>query len=115
MRRHLGGQRDVRVADGRVFGLQHLVHHGGEIHHGQDRSRLFRAPEGDYETIGGLVLEKLGHIPEEGESVELTAFDPDGMVEDPIRWRATVVTMDGRRIDTLRLTELGRGGEHQDG
>ena len=75
----------------------------------------FRAPEGDYETIGGLVLEKLGHIPEEGESVELTAFDPDGMVEDPIRWRATVVTMDGRRIDTLRLTELGRGGEHQDG
>ncbi|MGE4362274.1 MAG: hemolysin family protein, partial [Mycolicibacterium sp.] len=23
----------------------------------------FRAPEGDYETIGGLVLEKLGHIP----------------------------------------------------
>ena len=75
----------------------------------------FRAPEGDYETIGGLVLEKLGHIPEEGESVELTAFDPDGMVEDPIRWRATVVTMDGRRIDTLRLTELGRGGENQDG
>ncbi len=36
----------------------------------------FRAPEGDYETIGGLVLETLGHIPEEGESVELTAFDP---------------------------------------
>lgn len=75
----------------------------------------FRAPEGDYETIGGLVLEKLGHIPEEGESVELTAFDPDGIVEDPIRWRATVVTMDGRRIDTLRLTELGRGGDHQNG
>ena len=47
--------------------------------------------------------------------MELTAFDPDGMVEDPIRWRATVVTMDGRRIDTLRLTELGRGGENQDG
>ncbi len=38
----------------------------------------FRAPEGEYETIGGLVLQKLGHIPEEGESVELTAFDPDG-------------------------------------
>ena len=38
----------------------------------------FRAPEGDYETIGGLVLQKLGHIPDEGESVELTAFDPDG-------------------------------------
>ncbi|KWX66694.1 hemolysin family protein [Mycobacterium sp. NAZ190054] len=70
----------------------------------------FRAPEGDYETIGGLVLEKLGHIPVEGESVELTAFDPDGSLEDPVRWLATVVKMDGRRIDQLRLTELGRKG-----
>ncbi len=72
----------------------------------------FRAPEGDYETIGGLVLEKLGHIPDESESVELTAFDPDGAaIDDPIRWLATVVRMDGRRIDLLELTELGRAGE----
>ena len=71
----------------------------------------FRAPEGDYETIGGLVLEQLGHIPAEGESVELTAFDPDGPIEDPIRWRATVVKMDGRRIDQLELTRLGRAGD----
>ncbi|MDN4518764.1 MULTISPECIES: hemolysin family protein [Mycolicibacterium] len=71
----------------------------------------FRAPEGDYETIGGLVLEKLGHIPEEGESVELIAFDPDGPIEDPVHWLATVVKMDGRRIDQLRLTELGRKGD----
>jgi CBS domain containing-hemolysin-like protein len=70
----------------------------------------FRAPEGDYETIGGLVLEKLGHIPQESESAELTAFDPDGPVEDPVRWLATVVRMDGRRIDLLELTELGRAG-----
>ena len=75
----------------------------------------FRAPEGDYETIGGLVLEKLGHIPDEGESVELAAFDPDGAGEDPIRWLATVVKMDGRRIDQLRLTRLGRQGDAVDG
>jgi len=68
----------------------------------------FRAPEGDYETIGGLVLQELGHIPTAGESVELTAFEPDGPLEDPVRWRATVVQMDGRRIDLLELTELGR-------
>ncbi|OBB70866.1 hemolysin family protein [Mycobacterium sp. 852014-52144_SCH5372336] len=71
----------------------------------------FRAPEGDYETIGGLVLEKLGHIPDEGESVELEAFDPDGPLESPNRWLATVLRMDGRRIDLLELTELGRTGE----
>ena len=36
----------------------------------------FRAPEGEYETIGGLVMQELGHIPKPGEAVELTAFDP---------------------------------------
>ncbi len=75
----------------------------------------FRAPEGDYETIGGLVLEKLGHIPDEGETVELIAFDPDGPIDDPVRWLATVVKMDGRRIDQLKLTELGRKGDDPDG
>ena len=48
----------------------------------------YRAPEGEYETIGGLVLQELGHIPEAGETVELTAFDPDGPLEDPVRWQA---------------------------
>ena len=67
----------------------------------------FRAPEGEYETIGGLVLAELGHIPQAGESVELTAFDPDGDPERPVHWLATVAAMDGRRIDLLDLTELG--------
>ncbi len=74
----------------------------------------FRAPEGEYETIGGLVLEQLGHIPEQGESVELTAFDPDGALEDPVRWLATVIGMDGRRIDQLELTKLGRRDEEEE-
>ena len=43
----------------------------------------FRAPEGEYETIGGLVLQELGHIPDEGEAVELTAFDPDDTAGGP--------------------------------
>ena len=55
----------------------------------------FRAPEGEYETIGGLVLQELGHIPKPGESVELTAFDPDGPPDDPVRWLA-VGRADGR-------------------
>ncbi|MDV3126253.1 hemolysin family protein [Mycobacterium sp. 21AC1] len=66
----------------------------------------FRASEGEYETIGGLVLQELGHIPETGESVELVAFDPDGVSDEPLRWLATVVRMDGRRIDVLELTRL---------
>ncbi|MBV9513662.1 MAG: HlyC/CorC family transporter [Mycobacteriaceae bacterium] len=68
----------------------------------------FRAHEGEYETIGGLVMHELGHIPAEGESVELVAFDPDADLDDPARWRATVTRMDGRRIDLLDLVELDR-------
>jgi CBS domain containing-hemolysin-like protein len=49
-------------------------------------------PEGDYETVAGLVLERLGRIPDVGDKVAL-----DG-------WRLTVVRMDRRRIADLRLT-----------
>ena len=66
----------------------------------------YRAPEGPYETIGGLVLRELGHIPVAGETVELPALDADGLLDASIRWRATVVRMDGRRIDLVELTEL---------
>ena len=71
----------------------------------------FRAPEGPYETIGGLVLQELGHIPAVGETVELTALDSDGLVDISRRWQATVVRMDGRRIDVLELQELGGRAE----
>jgi len=66
----------------------------------------YRAPEGPYETIGGLVLRELGHIPVAGETAELPALDADGLLDDSVCWQATVVRMDGRRIDLLGLTEL---------
>jgi CBS domain containing-hemolysin-like protein len=67
----------------------------------------YRAPEGAYETIGGLVLHELGHIPVVGETVELTAFDPEGLSDHSGHWLATVVRMDGRRIDLVELIQLG--------
>jgi CBS domain containing-hemolysin-like protein len=66
----------------------------------------YRAPEGPYETIGGLLLQEIGHIPVVGESAQLPALDPDGLLDDAVCWQATVVRMDGRRIDLLELTEL---------
>ncbi|GCE38398.1 Magnesium and cobalt efflux protein CorC [Rhodococcus wratislaviensis] len=62
----------------------------------------YTAPEGEYETLGGLVLTELGRIPDEGDEVQLPlyegAHDPGG------RWVATVTHMDGRRIDRVLLT-----------
>lgn len=66
----------------------------------------YRAPEGPYETIGGLVLRELGHIPVAGETVQVTALNQDGLPDDALRWQATVVQMDGRRIDLLELTDV---------
>lgn len=62
----------------------------------------YRAPDGPYETIGGLVLRELGHIPVAGETVELTALDQDGLPDDSMRWLATVIRdPDGRAPDRL--------------
>ncbi|RFZ54643.1 Hemolysin C [Mycobacterium marinum] len=74
----------------------------------------YQAPEGPYETIGGLVLRQLGHIPVAGETVELPALDEDRVPDQSVRWRATVVQMDGRRIDLLELTELAGAEGGQD-
>lgn len=67
----------------------------------------YRAPEGDYDTIGGLVLREIGRIPVVGDSAELTAFNPAAPYDDAVHWLATVTRMDGRRIDLLELVRLG--------
>ena len=51
----------------------------------------FEMPEGEYETLAGLVLDRLGHIPVPGEMVTV-----DG-------WRLEVVAMDRLRVATVRL------------
>jgi CBS domain containing-hemolysin-like protein len=65
----------------------------------------YHAPEGEYETIGGLVLQQLGHIPVIGDEVQLSGHEHDG-VPHASAWRARVLRMDGRRIDLLELTQL---------
>ena len=67
----------------------------------------FRAPEGEYETIGGLVLQELGPHPGAGRIGRAARVRSGRPVDDPVRWLATVMQMDGRRIDLLELTELG--------
>jgi CBS domain containing-hemolysin-like protein len=56
-------------------------------------------PEGEYETVAGLVLDRLGHIPEPGERVTV-----DG-------WELTVTRVEGVRITELTLQRReGEGG-----
>jgi putative hemolysin len=51
-------------------------------------------PEGPYATVAGLVLDRLGHLPDPGEAVEVD------------RWRLEVVDVDRRAITHVRLHPL---------
>ena len=53
-------------------------------------------PEGDWDTVGGLVFNMLGHVPSEGEAVEI----------DGHRLRAERI--EGRRIGRVRITRARR-------
>jgi CBS domain containing-hemolysin-like protein len=70
----------------------------------------YHAPEGEYETISGLVLQQLGRIPVSGDTVQLSGYEPDGIPESSV-WEAKVIRMDGRRIDLLELTHLDANGD----
>ncbi|MDZ7673938.1 MAG: hemolysin family protein [Acidimicrobiales bacterium] len=51
-------------------------------------------PEGDWDTVGGLVFGTLGHVPHEGETIELGAH------------RLTAARVQGRRIGIVRIDKL---------
>jgi Hemolysins and related proteins containing CBS domains len=60
-----------------------------------------RLPEGehrDYHTTGGLILDRLGHLPRTGEVLDVAGH------------RFEVVDLDGRRIDRVMVTPP-EGGE----
>ncbi|MFC6285322.1 hemolysin family protein [Nocardioides sp. GCM10027113] len=72
----------------------------------------------DYDTIGGLVMQVLGRIPQHGEVAEVPVPDESDPEEKREQLAVlTVLHMDGRRIDRVSLRLLdgaaaaGNGGE----
>ena len=59
-------------------------------------------PAGDWDTVGGLVFNLLGHVPTEGESV-----DVDGH-------RLMAEKVQGRRIGRVRIAKLADSVEPAD-
>jgi putative hemolysin len=55
-------------------------------------------PEGAYATVAGLVLDRLGRLPDKGESVDVE------------RWRLEVVDLDRNAIARVRLVPRDRDG-----
>ncbi len=92
------GHRVRRVGAGR-----HLVHGSLRV---DQVERLFGVslPDGEYETVAGFVLDRLGHIPEPGETVT-----HDGLV-------LSVTRVDGVRVVELAVERapLPSGAEGED-
>ncbi|HEX2298037.1 MAG TPA: hemolysin family protein [Pseudonocardiaceae bacterium] len=61
----------------------------------------FAMPEGDYETVAGLVLARLGRIPDVGDELEVGG------------WQLVVLRMEGHRIADLRLTRTERADQEE--
>lgn len=73
----------------------------------------YYAPDGPYETLGGLVMATLGRIPAAGDLVSLPVDDRgvlDAFTEGPeVRWEARVESMDVRRVDKVLLRPVTMG------
>ena len=61
---------------------------------------LPESEDGDYETLAGLITERLGRLPRVGDAVELQARDSDGARRQA---KLTVRRMDALRVDRVRL------------
>ncbi|MDO5029004.1 MAG: hemolysin family protein [Corynebacterium sp.] len=65
------------------------------------------APEGSFETLGGLIMYALGRIPQVGDVVLLPQTERDFMDEFESgisgRWYARILAMDDRRVDRAIL------------
>ncbi|RZS43221.1 CBS domain containing-hemolysin-like protein [Herbihabitans rhizosphaerae] len=59
----------------------------------------FKMPEGEYETVAGLVLDRLGRIPGDDDSIEVHG------------WRLTVTEMDRHRIAEINVQRTAAARE----
>ena len=60
-----------------------------------ERETGLELPEGDYETLGGLVMERMGRVPQAGDAVSVEGFT------------LVVEGMDGLAVGRVRLTRTG--------
>lgn len=72
----------------------------------------YEAPDGPYETLGGLIMFVTGTIPSVGDTAVLPAAHvallDDLLPDQPGRWLARVAAMDERRVDKVVLTPISQ-------
>jgi CBS domain containing-hemolysin-like protein len=87
-------RKPTRTRDGRILAPA-LVRPDQLAEYGVDLR------EGEYETLGGLIMDRLGRLPVTGDIVE-----EEG-------WRLRVTSTDGRRVREVELSPMPEGAEGQ--
>ncbi|WP_281965615.1 hemolysin family protein [Serinicoccus marinus] len=100
-------EHDDEVPEGIVGEDEHLWRMDGDVHVDElQRALGHDLPEGDYETVSGLVIAELGALPEAGQTVVVDlAEDPAEMVLDERVTRS--VEIEVREIDRHVPSLLG--------
>jgi len=86
----------VRIQDGRIVAP-------GVIRPDQLVEYGLRLPDGEYETLGGLMMDRLGRIPVVGDTVEEAG------------WNLRVTSTDRRRVSEVELTPIPVSPAHETG
>jgi CBS domain containing-hemolysin-like protein len=84
-------RRPTRTIDGRILAPA-LVRPDQLSEYGVD------LPDGEYETLGGLIMDRLGRLPVTGDVIE------------EMGWTLKVTSTDGRRVREVELTPMPRAG-----
>ncbi|MDA7882229.1 hemolysin family protein [Akkermansiaceae bacterium] len=78
----------------RISEEEFAVEGGLSLNELSDHEPAIDLESGEVSTIGGYIVQQLGHLPQPGEAVEVEGFE------------ATVTSTDGRRIEQLRFVKL---------
>ena len=78
----------------RVSEDEFVVEGGLSLNELSDHEPTLDLESGEVSTIGGYIVQQLGHLPDPGETLEVAGFE------------ATVSSTDGRRIEQLRFVKL---------
>lgn len=87
----------------RINSEEFVVEGGLSLNELSDHEPAIDLESGEVSTIGGYIVQQLGHLPDPGETIEVEGFE------------ASVTSTDGRRIEQLRFVRLPEstgGGEN---
>lgn len=78
----------------RINKEEFVVEGGLSLNELSDHEPSIDLESGEVSTIGGYIVQQLGHLPDPGETIEVEGFE------------ASVTSTDGRRIEQLRFVKL---------